>query len=40
MKRGNHDQKKGDHQPVILCRHCGHKARSKYESKNHVCRGG
>jgi ribosomal protein L37E len=38
MKRSNHKGKRGD-QPKIECRWCGHKSRSAYEAKNHVCRG-
>lgn len=37
MKRSNHKDKRGE-PPTITCRGCGHKSRSKYEAKNHVCR--
>jgi hypothetical protein len=38
MKRSNHKQKKGE-KPVRDCRWCGTKLVSKYQEKNHVCRG-
>lgn len=37
MKRSNHKNKKGE-APVIECRWCGRKLRSRYEEKHHVCK--
>jgi hypothetical protein len=39
MKRSNHNTKKGE-PPAIICKWCRMQLRSKYEAKNHVCRGG
>ena len=39
MKRSNHKTKKGEHKPVVICRWCKATLASKYQEKNHVCKG-
>lgn len=39
MKRSNHKEKKGSAPVVATCGGCGREFHSKYERKNHVCRG-
>lgn len=39
MKRSNHKGKKGEAPVIAECAWCGHASRSKYEAKNHICKG-